>query len=324
MKRPRTIVREALTLFGLHEAMLARKFRRDGNRLILLLHRVLPERMGCDFSPSGMVVTRDSFARALDHLGRRYRFLHPSVFFERYPEALPEPSILVTFDDGWLDVIQHALPEMSERGIGGICFVSVDQTERGELFWPERLLSLLERASTEQFQDLVDSIVPRKEDAAAIEKLLDRWKRMDGEKRSSLLTRAEKDAGTPPGGRRVASWDELAELNAAGILIGSHGMSHRLLTTLPGSEMKAEVCRSKERIAEATGEEPLFFAYPNGDCDTDVRRVVKAAEYRYAFAIGGDMKDPYHLPRVNLHNGKMRGRGGRWDADRLAWSLTAR
>jgi len=58
------------------------------------------------------------------------------------------------------------------------------------------------------------------------------------------------------------TWEEVATLAGAGIEIGSHSFSHRLLPLLSKEEVRDEVLRSQAVIAESTGTAPRSFALP--------------------------------------------------------------
>jgi peptidoglycan/xylan/chitin deacetylase (PgdA/CDA1 family) len=78
-------------------------------------------------------VTPAAFDRALGQLGEHFQPLEPRAV----PAILaagghPAPSCLLTFDDGYADVFEHALPIMERRGWRAVVFVSVDLVGRVE------------------------------------------------------------------------------------------------------------------------------------------------------------------------------------------------
>lgn len=296
--------------------------KRGGNRLVLALHRVLPPERGNDFSPSGMVVTTESFEKLLDFLQEEFALPGVDRFLEGHPAPAEEPSALVTFDDGWLDSVVNGAAALRRRGLPGVLFPSVEHVDRGRLFWPERLLSALSAVDGKEFRRVTGFSPPDLEDHDAVEALLTRWKGRSREEREDWLRALPPGAGSAEGPRRIASWEELRELPRGGIEIGSHGMSHRLLTLLPGEDLLAELRDSRRRIGEVLGKEPRLLAYPNGERDGRVRDAARGAGYEFAFSLRGDPRDPYDLPRVNIHEGKLRERGA-WSPDRLVWALGA-
>jgi peptidoglycan/xylan/chitin deacetylase (PgdA/CDA1 family) len=98
------------------------------------------------------------------------------------------------------------------------------------------------------------------------------------------------------------SWEQLHELRAHGLQIGSHGHSHRALDCLPPREAEDEVRSSKRRLEEGLGTEVVSFAYPHGYSSARVRRAVQAAGYSSACAVKNALShrddDLFALARV--------------------------
>lgn len=103
------------------------RVRLRGRAVVLMYHRVLPEPLFSEtFSHPGIIVTPDTFARHLEVL-RRY--FHP-LTLEEFQECIelghpfPRGACLITFDDGWIDNHEHALPLLRERGIPAVVFTA--------------------------------------------------------------------------------------------------------------------------------------------------------------------------------------------------------
>ena len=106
-------------------------------------------------------------------------------------------------------------------------------------------------------------------------------------------------------GEPVAGWEEVIELAAAGVTIGSHTRHHRLLTELSPAELDDELAGSLDELrAHVPGSSPLL-AYPNGDHDEAVCAAARAAGYEAAFTTekgrNGAGTDPFRLRRVSVH-----------------------
>ncbi len=83
-----------------------------------------------------------------------------------------------------------------------------------------------------------------------------------------------------PGVEHYMSWDQILALDAAGMEIGSHSVSHPYLTRIKrDSLLRREILDSK-RIIEAHLRKPVtVFAYPFGQYNDRVVRVVQEAGY---------------------------------------------
>ena len=63
-------------------------------------------------------------------------------------------------------------------------------------------------------------------------------------------------------GADYMTWNEIREVHAGGISIGSHSATHRHLSTLNDEELRAELADSKNAIENALGKKIASFSYP--------------------------------------------------------------
>jgi hypothetical protein len=80
-------------------------------------------------------------------------------------------------------------------------------------------------------------------------------------------------------GTRLLGWDELRELQAAGVEIGGHSVTHAVLANVPLEEARREISGCRDQLAERLGRRPQHFAYPNGFHTPAVRRAVAEAGF---------------------------------------------
>jgi peptidoglycan/xylan/chitin deacetylase (PgdA/CDA1 family) len=102
-------------------------------------------------------------------------------------------------------------------------------------------------------------------------------------------------------------WGELAELEAGGIRIESHGIGHRPLSELDPGEATREIALSKLRLEERLGREVEAFAFVKGsqaDYRPEHASLVQQAGYKLAFtSVSGanaPSTDRYRLRRYNI------------------------
>jgi peptidoglycan/xylan/chitin deacetylase (PgdA/CDA1 family) len=75
----------------------------------------------------------------------------------------------------------------------------------------------------------------------------------------------------------------LARLNPRVFRIGSHAMTHRMLSLLCEKEIKAELGDSKKQLEDLAGYEIDMLSIPNGAVDQRVRDVAAECGYRFVF-----------------------------------------
>ncbi|MGB9691045.1 MAG: polysaccharide deacetylase family protein [Candidatus Sumerlaeaceae bacterium] len=100
----------------------------------------------------------------------------------------------------------------------------------------------------------------------------------------------------------MMSADELTELAAHGMEIGSHTRTHPKLTRLPDDAAREEIAGSREDLRQLLGVAPSSFAYPYGAHSARIERLVREAGY---FAAVSTIRDNrvhpdqlFHMPRV--------------------------
>lgn len=103
----------------------------------------------------------------------------------------------------------------------------------------------------------------------------------------------------------VMSWDELRALAGAGVAIESRGASNRPLWRLDPAAQHDDIARGRARIEAELGAVPRLFAYPSGEHDEALRRLVRELGFAAAFGLrSGPLhaaEDRYALPRFELN-----------------------
>lgn len=302
-------------------SFLARR-RLKGRAVVLMYHRVLPaELAACSFSHPGIIVTPDTFAKHMAFLKRELRPLSLDEFRQHMEAGAPFPdgACLVTFDDGWIDNHDYALPILREQGIPAVVFVATDYLDSDRPFWQEYLGHLLYEVSRHGLCESVlrshdISLPPPGDDANlrhAIADTVDRFRRKSYEDIEDLvgtlagaLSRSEKDPkNSAPD--KFMTWQQVRALYEAGITVASHSSSHRLLARLDPPTVKAELAGAREALRARLGTETRALAYPGGSYDARVRQSAIDAGYRLGFTTDpgatGAHGDPLLIPRVNVH-----------------------
>lgn len=295
-----------------------------GDLRILAYHRVLEstEPDGFDFDPELISASAEEFHGQMSRVRRDW---HPMRFDELADcidrgRRVPARAVLVSFDDGYEDNHRIAFPVLRDLGLSAMFFVSTGHIEGGRPYAYDWLVHMVcaTRASRLTLpaldidEPLPDSIAGRRTIAAA---LVDRIKSLDAasqEREISALEQAWNMPRTQPHPTcRPMGWDQLREMRAAGMEVGSHGVSHRMLAKLPREEMRAEVAGSRATLQRELGGEIDVLSYPVGGPDAYDAAVVEAAReagYRLgcsyiAGIAGATQAQRYGLRRLPVERG---------------------
>lgn len=104
----------------------------------------------------------------------------------------------------------------------------------------------------------------------------------------------------------------IRELAASGMIVGSHGRSHRFLTDLKGGELMEELAGSKRALEEITGTVVDSISAPGGRIDGRVVEAARSAGYRWIFDSVPALNASLVPGRPAHRFAVMRSAGGRW------------
>lgn len=240
----------------------------------------------------------DSFAWQLDYLRSRLDI----ITFEQLPEVLSRRRgryALITFDDGYRDNYEVAFPILEAAGVKATFFVATGYIDQPEIPWWDEIAWLV-RTSERDRIDLpgwLDQPVrfddPDREQAVRC--LLRRYKQLPADQTTTFVDAVAGACQRPrcssDQGRRLwMSWDMLREMNAAGMAIGAHTVSHPVLANLDESRQQHEIDQSSRRIESELKQPVTLFSYPVGGLEhfnDTTRSCLQRAGMRYAASYYG-------------------------------------
>jgi len=288
-----------------------RRWRRqlDGSAAaILMYHRVLPrERARTLAVEPGMYVTPETFALHLDCLQARFRVLPLAEVAARLAaeQPLPPGACAISFDDGWRDNLEHALPALRSRDLPATVFLVTERVGTAGAFWPDevcRRIAPLGQAARRELAARLGIAGP----APGPPDLLTAFKARGPAAREALMERLREATPAPPDpGPELLDWAEVHAMAREGIEFESHGASHAILTQLTDALLRRELGSARERLRdEGLGRHGLL-AYPSGAFDRRVRDAAAASGHRAAVTtvrgIARRRDDLLALSRIGLH-----------------------
>lgn len=304
-------------------APIAWNLKRKNSLVILTYHRVLPkdhpDRL---VEQPGMYVSPQTLAMHLRVLEQHFEVIDLSEWLDRREKgkALPPRACSITFDDGWRDNHQFALPVLKAADVPATIFLVADFIGSDYEFWPNRLTRLLRGRGTQAGLsneigrmlahlgiDLGSAEIPLSLDE--IDRVIGACKAVPDDHMNQMLAGCNH-LGTDEGidhRRHLLDLVEIAEMSSTGrIRFGSHSRRHlRLLEQLPPDKLHEEIVQSRVILRRLTGREVDVFCYPNGDYSSAALRLVRS-QYRAAVTtkLGWNYAetDACLLKRVSLHD----------------------
>jgi peptidoglycan/xylan/chitin deacetylase (PgdA/CDA1 family) len=238
-------------------------------------------------------------------------------------KALPEKAVALTFDDGYRDNYEVAYPLLKRYGVPASFFVCPGLIDSHQGFWWDEIYALIEKTTATELnigkilqasglpshrKDGALSLVTRQQKISAGESLVAQGKRMSPQTLTIFLGRLNEALGVPLDSnvrqQTLMNWNEIREMHRDGMEIGSHTMTHPMLTQVSESTMRTELSEARARLSEVLGTAPVGFVYPSGAFSATARNIVREAGHIYACTslsgfIGG-ATDQHLLPRVNV------------------------
>ncbi len=237
---------------------------------ILIYHRVLPEPdrlLGGDPDVA-------AFDWQMELVARHFNVLPLAEAVTRLRQGtLPPRALSITFDDGYADNHDLALPILRKHGLAATFFIATGFLDGG-LMWNDRVIESL-RAYEGDRLDLgalgmgthpTTSLAERKR---AIEAIIGQSKYRPLAEREKTARRVQETAGTTVPHDLMMTREQVKALTHAGMEIGGHTVNHPILANCDMDTARTEIETGKRFLEELIGKPVRLFAYPNGKPGSD-------------------------------------------------------
>jgi peptidoglycan/xylan/chitin deacetylase (PgdA/CDA1 family) len=256
----------------------------QGAGVILMLHHVRPW-VRRSFAPNRLLEITPEFLDRLLQLIEEMDFELAAL--DEVPARLArggQPFAVITFDDGYRDVVEHALPVLRRHGAPFTMFVTTQFADgAGRLWWLEleEAVAWLDRISVNVGGEIIAAPArTAQEKQIAFKRLYWALRRGPEERLRAtvdLLAEASGVDGAALVRRLCLGWDEIAALaGEPNVIVGAHTLSHPMLAKWPAAVARREIAESKAAIEERLGRPVRHFAYPVGDPASAGARGIRA------------------------------------------------
>lgn len=284
---------------------------------VLMYHRIVP-RDDARFAQEepGMIVTPSSFRQHLQELKQLFELLPLSEWIDRRNAGAPLPkrACAVTFDDGWLDNFEYALPILQQEQVPATLFAVSHMIGTRMHFWPNRVARLISDRPDWQQEHALDWIRRASgefsQDPTGQEQLahiIATLKQKSDAELKERLDQSEQQLNIAPVETpALVNWDQLRAMQNSGLVeIGSHTCNHfRLTADLSPEIAEREIVQSKKLLEQQLDRAVNLFCYPNGDStahavDLVGRHYAAAVTTRRGINTAGTA--PHQLLRIGVH-----------------------
>lgn len=277
-----------------------------GRLSTLIFHRVLP-RPDALFPEEG---DAESFEAQIAQVAACFNVIPlPDAIQALVRGKLPQRAACITFDDGYADNAEVALPILQKYGLHATFFVASSFLDGGRM-WNDTIIELVRRAPG-SILDLsrggmgefeIENVLQRRQ---VIEHLLAQLKYLPVDERQSKVDALCKIVPVSLPRNLMMTSHQVRALHSAGMEIGGHTANHPILARISNSMARTEILLGKETLEDIVRSPVRLFAYPNGKPGQDylmdhvrtVRDLGFSAAVSTAHGVGKGDCDLYQLPR---------------------------
>lgn len=303
-------------------APLTWRWRKPGSLVVLMYHRVLPKDSPVRKSEQpGMYVSPETLDLHLTELKRYFELVHLDEWLRRAKQgaSLPKLACAITFDDGWRDNYEYALPVLVKHEAPATVFLVSSFIGTSYRFWPNRLMSLLQHSFAEPdsvafpgaLRRIVEPVLLRARGRGALtaddtDQVVQAAKGFDEGVIRELVDMAEKECSEISNTADIVNREQIARMAATGLVrYGSHTVTHfRLGGAISPQDLEREIVDSRRHLQEFSSQTIELFCYPNGETSPAAIDLVRQ---HYSGAVTTSRgwhhasSNPYLIRRVGVH-----------------------
>lgn len=272
-----------------------RKPLKEKSLLILGYHRILPETHP-EFAlmQPGMRVRPETLQMHIATLRQYFEFVDLGQWVKSVKEGVdvPDKSVALTFDDGWIDNYQYAFPILKQEKVPASIFLVSSMIGTTMKFWPERLTEIL--LCLKNYRENQISL-PQKQWLEKHGLRLDALPKLTQDKIDSFisglkyLSDAQIYSDLKLFGsmgmdssifqeRHILTAEQVAEMLQSGLVsFASHTRHHYRLDKIENLDaLNDEVEGARNDLEKLLGVPVRGFCYPNGNYDEASLELVRA------------------------------------------------
>jgi peptidoglycan/xylan/chitin deacetylase (PgdA/CDA1 family) len=225
------------------------------------------------------------FRRQLDYFEKEYGFLSKAEYQNAVKKGINPKGVVLTFDDGFRDHIDYVLPELKKRGLWGIFYISTGVYQKNKLLGVHRVhylkgkygaklildevlknidSSMLDHNTIKEFDKEIYAGINYEEDEKKLRRLLNFY--ISYKYRDNILNKLMKKFFNEDKLFKdvYLSVNEIKQLILSENIVGSHTVSHSVLSRLTYQEQYNEIENSFNFIDSIVNQEYKSFCYPFG------------------------------------------------------------
>jgi len=305
----------ASALFGdPHQFLTLRKMR--DKTFILMYHRVLyygdKEQV---FVQPGIYVSQNTFRKHIEFLKTNFKILFLDELLQRIENGKNiDGCCSITFDDGWNDNFTNAYPVIKEYQVPATIFLATNYIGNNKVFWPEELCFYL-KLTQNKWEYLPKSIKKQYEreiiskinEDKLLDNIIENVKKLNPDERENILEKLRIVSPIKSLPKLLIDWNEARIMVDSGLInFGAHTANHVILDQVSLQQAEQEIVQSRQHIEDQLGIQVNYFAYPNGNFNKDIKKLLKRIGFKGAVTTQKKLIDEkvslFEIPRIGMHD----------------------
>lgn len=307
-----TFVKEAWDVID--NAVLFEGITLQKNIAVLMYHRVIDSR----YNFWKLNVSPETFEKHIKYISENYKVLRLEEEWDSIVEA-GQKYVVITFDDGYVDNYQFALPILEKYHVPATIFVSTGLMDTDEMYWWDELekIFMIDNYIGEfTFDGVLYKIIDSNDREKACIAIRNNIKNMNLMEQRNSMGKLRSVLGLEQSYTselRCVNTSEFIKMAASPyITIGGHTKSHLSMGSMHSKEiLRSEIEESQAMLEKKIGKKIEVFAYPFGGkedcCDIADQIIAGCGVKKTVLVKNGNVSisdEMYNIPRHMVFEGE--------------------
>tara|TARA_R110000751_G_scaffold96296_1_gene187916 strand:+ start:161 stop:1147 length:987 start_codon:yes stop_codon:yes gene_type:complete len=247
----------------------------------------------CKYDPNVFSCNADDLEKHLSFIKHNFEIIDQKHFIDlvNNGQVVNKKLAYITFDDGYLDNYELAFPILSAMNIPATFFVATGLIESKVIPWWDEISWHIKQSNLNELR--LPSwnktiVLSGKTINKGIQVVLSQFKSTPIPIEAQLVELREITGLVLSNYvSEFLSWENIAEMDSAGMTIGAHSHSHRIFSSLSAKELSHELSHAKMLLEDKLTSKVLSISYPVGNASTYNKYMfdeIESQGYQLAFS----------------------------------------
>lgn len=249
------------------------------------------------FDPNVYSCTAELFEQHVEFYNQAFTVISIEQLIEKIAkdEPIDKKYVVITFDDGYIDNYSVAFPILKKHSTPAAFYIATEYLDELHIPWWDEIAWLVRHSKVNTIQlkswnkavDISTGTIVEKV-RSVLRVVKQEQERTMEDKIAELVVVCQ--CNMPDDLRNTPlfiNWEQAKEMSDNGMHIGSHTLSHNILSHLSAEDQAHEITHSKAKIEAFLKKEVTSLAYPVGGKSAftqTTQMLAKEANYKLAFS----------------------------------------